>query len=692
MYLHTLKLWNFRKYSTSDGAKTISKSNQGLSVEFNDSLNVMIGENDSGKTAIIDSIKYVLRTKSLDAFWLEDRDFYDDGTGVRREELRIECVFKGFTSEEAGSFIEWIGFDSNKEFELKIWLTAVRKNQAIYITVKAGHDDEGKQLDGEARENLKAIYLKPLRDALAELTPGYRSRLGQILKGHSIFKDRKDTDGNRIEHKLEEKVKIANTQVSSYFDITKDESDINFEGKKITKEIKEYLDAFSFDDVVNKPEFFMSKGELSEILKKLSLVIESNKSGLGSLNKLYMAAEFLLLNQANDRGLKLALIEEIEAHIHPQAQLQVIQALQNKNTYNGQLILTTHSTTLTSKVNLEHLILCRESNVFPMGKNKTMLEEGDYSFLERFLDDTKANLFFARGVIFVEGDSENLLIPAIAQILERPLYKFGVSIVNVGSTAFLRYSKIFERNDGKKLELPVAIVTDLDVPSIEYYEDKDNQKKTVFYLDDTNIIDFEELTNDVLFTNMIGVYTSINSFFQAININKSIKRFPSGVRTKLEGTIKKFTKEIDKSGIDELKAKIHALKTKKYTSENILGSISSHWTLEYDIALSQIREVLHISILEAIMIQQDNTLSLEKIDEIDIKRQSDEYFEINKSKSREELAYNIFKPLNDKEVSKSIVAQRLSYNLLKGNFKDKILNSPELSYLREAIYHVTKSA
>lgn len=692
MYLHTLKLWNFRKYSTSDGAKTISKSNQGLSVEFNDSLNVMIGENDSGKTAIIDSIKYILRTKSLDAFWLEDRDFYDDGKGVRREELRIECVFKGFTSEEAGSFIEWIGFDSNKEFELKIWLTAVRKNQAIYTTVKAGHDDEGKQLDGEARENLKAIYLKPLRDALAELTPGYRSRLGQILKGHSIFKDRKDTDGNRIEHKLEEKVKIANTQVSSYFDITKDESDINFEGKKITKEIKEYLDAFSFDDVVNKPEFFMSKGELSEILKKLSLVIESNKSGLGSLNKLYMAAEFLLLNQANDRGLKLALIEEIEAHIHPQAQLQVIQALQNKNTYNGQLILTTHSTTLTSKVNLEHLILCRENNVFPMGKNKTMLEEGDYSFLERFLDDTKANLFFARGIIFVEGDSENLLIPAIAQILERPLYKFGVSIVNVGSTAFLRYSKIFERNDGKKLELPVAIVTDLDVPSIEYYEDKDNQKKTVFYLDDTNIIDFEDLTNDVLFTNMKGVYTSINSFFQAININKGIKRFPSGVRTKLEGTIKKFTKEIDKSGIDELKAKIHALKTKKYTSENILGNISSHWTLEYDIALSQIREVLHISILEAIMIQQDNTLSLEQIDEIDIKRQSDDYFEINKSKSREELAYNIFKPLNDKEVSKAIVAQRLSYNLLKGNFKDKILNSPELSYLREAIYHVTKPA
>lgn len=692
MYLHTLKLWNFRKYSTSDGAKSVSPTNEGLSVEFNNSLNVLIGENDSGKTAIIDSIKYILRTKSLDSFWLEDRDFYEENSGVRREELRIECVFKGFSSEEAGSFIEWIGYDDKKEFELKIWLSAIRKNQAIYTTIKSGHDDEGKQLDGEARENLKVIYLKPLRDALAELTPGYRSRLAQILKGHSIFKDKKDADGERIEHKLEEKVKIANTQVSSYFDINKDENDPNFEGKKITKEIKEYLDAFSFDDVVNNPEFFMSKGELSEILKKLSLVMENNKSGLGSLNKLYMAAEFLLLNQTNDRGLKLALIEEIEAHIHPQAQLQVIQALQNENTYDGQLILTTHSTTLTSKVKLEHLILCQENNVYPMGKDKTKLEEGDYKFLERFLDDTKANLFFAKGVIFVEGDSENLLIPTIAEILERPLYKFGVSIVNVGSTAFLRYSKVFERIDGKNLELPVAIVTDLDVPSIEYYNDEDVKEKTVFYLDDKNISEFEALTADVSFANMKGIYTSMNSFFQAVNSNKTIKRFPHGVKLKIEEQIKKYTKAIDKISIDDLKAKVYSAKTKKYTNGSILGSISNHWTLEYDIAMSEIRDLLHISILEANMLQQDNALILEEDDEDEIKKRSDNYFEVNKSKSKEELAYDIFKPLNKNEVSKAIVAQRLSYNLLKGNYKDKILKAPELSYLREAIYHVTKSA
>ena len=68
--------------------------------------------------------------------------------------------------------------------------------------------------------------------------------------------------------------------------------------------------------------------------------------------------------------------------------------------------------------------------------------------MQRFLDATKSNLFFARGIIMVERDAENLLIPVLAEILGYPLEKHGVSIVNVGSTAFLRYSRIFVREDG----------------------------------------------------------------------------------------------------------------------------------------------------------------------------------------------------------------------------------------------------
>ena len=68
--------------------------------------------------------------------------------------------------------------------------------------------------------------------------------------------------------------------------------------------------------------------------------------------------------------------------------------------------MTTHSPNLASKVKLDNLIICRGDKAFPMGSDFTELEKGDYLFLERFLDVTKANLFFAQGVILVEGDAE----------------------------------------------------------------------------------------------------------------------------------------------------------------------------------------------------------------------------------------------------------------------------------------------
>ena len=201
MYLHTLKLWNFRKYGDSNHLHSItSETKPDLIVEFKPTLNVLIGENDSGKTAIIDAIKYVLNTKSLEYFRLEDKDFYEgilENLRVRATELRIECKFKSFDSKEAGSFLEWIGFDNENNYELTVWLTATRtKENRIITNIKAGQDNEGIQLDGEVKENLKLTYLRPLRDALSELTPGYKSRLAQILGGHEVFKAKPTIDCN----------------------------------------------------------------------------------------------------------------------------------------------------------------------------------------------------------------------------------------------------------------------------------------------------------------------------------------------------------------------------------------------------------------------------------------------------------------------------------------------------------------
>ena len=108
------------------------------------------------------------------------------------------------------------------------------------------------------------------------------------------------------------------------------------------------------------------------------------------------------------------------------------------------------------------------------------MKKGDYLFLQRFLDVTKSNLFFAKGIIMVEGDAENILLPVIADILGYPLEKHGVSIVNVGSTAFLRYSRILLRQDGSTIGIPVAVVTDCDVKPYDVVVQDDCSEQRVF--------------------------------------------------------------------------------------------------------------------------------------------------------------------------------------------------------------------
>lgn len=491
MFLSELKIWNFRKYGTGGSGAP------GLDLRLNKGLNLLVGENDSGKTAIIDAVKFVLQTQSHDYQWLEEEDFFLqpelEPTDINRaKSLKIECIFRGFDAEnnEAANFLEWLGIEKNKngqdQYFLKVTLNGERKDRKISYNIKAGPDDEGIQLDGAARDFLRVTYLKPLRDAERELIPGRRSRLSQILKSHEAFSS--VPEANHTITKIAEK---ANKQIEGYFK-GKDgnNSDIpDQSGKHLLLDINEYLKEFFTEKEINKiAKFKLSGQSLSGILEKLILDLVEENSGLGSYNRLYIATELLLLKRTNYYGLKLSLIEEVEAHLHPQAQLRLIEYLQNEIAGKSgvQLIMTTHSPNLASKVKLDNLIICKGDKVSPMGCcDFTKLEKGDYLFLERFLDVTKANLFFAYGVILVEGDAENILIPVIADILGRPLTKHGVSVVNVQSTAFLRYSKIFKRRSGERMGVKVAVVTDNDIKpdsglSVQEIADKRTKKEAKY--------------------------------------------------------------------------------------------------------------------------------------------------------------------------------------------------------------------
>lgn len=691
MYLSILRLWNFRKYSAGPDGEP------GLEVHFQEGVNVLIGENDSGKTAIVDSIRYVLKTQSGEFIQFDDKDFYQDSDGRRKDEFKIECVFDGLNEQDSGLFWEWLSWNDDKtKYLLKVWLFVKRKDNVIMPTFSAGIDGQADRMDSEARELLKVVYFKPLRDALTDMTHGYKSRLAQILGSHELFKTQKDAEGNNAKHKLETDYEKLKKEIESYF---KDGDG----GESITSGINSFLrEHFLLNGDSRNAEVKLTGGELTEILRLLDLILEGNKSGLGTLNLLCIAAEMLLFNNQK-KGLKLALVEELEAHLHPQYQLRLIEYISSQQK-NEQFILSTHSIALASKIKLANLIVLKGTEALPMSPEYTLMKPADYKFLERFLDATKANLFFARGLIMVEGDAENLLIPAIAQLIGRNLYKYGVSVVNVGSTAYKRYVNIFKRKDGKSFGMPIAVVSDLDVRALEYYDDNCSDRKTPkYWLKETLRPELEKISQCVNYDAMATLFGSKSAFEKEVRLHKKENFNPI---TETLNRMKDILTDGNLTTLnEEMLAQIRKEKTEQLESEinadGIKIFLPKAWTLEYEIAGSGLYRLLETAIRAA---KKEAANQEQEITDEVLKNLWNEvindYPEGNTP--TKEVVYKIFEPLNEGTVSKAIIAQYLagmlagelppvSDNIVDREEVKRIVESDEkLKYLVDAINHVTK--
>ena len=692
MFLKTLNLYNFRKFKEE-------QMKPGLTVTFNRNLNLIIGENDSGKTAIIDGIRYLLGSVSEDfeKFYIED--FYCFGKDQYAESFMIEGIFSDLNENEAGLFLEWLSFDADNNYELRVVVKVERKiseNGKEYFERKfiAGEKNCELKFGGQAREMLRTTYLKPLRDANTELKSGIKSRLANILKAHSIFKGE---GSNELVQTMEE----ANTKIESYF-----EKEYR-EGRSLVKDIENVLQDFydSKDLNKSKAKFNISRGDLTSILRKLSLNTEEINLGLGNQNLLFIATELLLLNEFSNNetvlGPNITLIEEIEAHLHTQAQIRLIKFLEDeleKNDYSRQIILTTHSSDLVSSINPKNILMIYNNFCYPMSENFTLLCQEDYKFLERFLDSTKCNLFFAKGIIFVEGESEMLLIPALAELIGLPLHKSGVSLVNVHGTSFERYIKLFSRSsfwmevlNYPTLSIPISIITDVDIKPYIYYE-KEEAKYIYSIQNNTKLTEVLVLTDqneEEIGTEYIGKeYSTLNKLAKDFGIN-----ITSDILADLERIVKiNITKDFIENCNTEKKKNLLA----KYSNYNcnVSVNIAPEWTLEYSLAKSSLNQFLYKSI-------HKNRYKHPFIGKRNIEFNNFLQKIKQQQTSKDEIAYELFKPLFKKIISKAEVAQELSCSLMQLKIESKenqkkleeikniILKDTYLSYLVQAIQHAS---
>lgn len=661
MYLSKLKIRNFRQFG--DGATE-------LEIVFQSGVTALVGRNDSGKSAVIDAIRYALLTRDQEFIRVQPDDFHLDGRGKQASDIFICCKLTGLDDDEKGAFAEYLSYEG-KDVSLFVNWMARRLTESpgarrwIDVSVRSGIDGAGPSLEASVRELLSSAYLRPLRDAEREMSPGRGSRLSQILANvREIGKgDKFDASALPVDASAVDRLSLLGLSDYLRYNVKKHEGIGGAEEVINTQYLSLLsLQGDSLQGKIDITEGGTDKARLRQILERLELgLLEATtgtargRYGLGSNNLLFMACELLLLSREPE-GLPLLLIEEPEAHLHPQRQLRLMEFLTqaaarsvNDTKRPVQVILSTHSPNLASKIPLQNMVLLEGGRAFSLAASHTKLEASDYRFLERFLDVTKANLFFAHGVIVVEGDAEAILMPVLAKLLGTDLTAHGVSIVNVGGKGLRRFSSIFQRREETVpiLSIPVACVADMDVmpdcaPAILGLVAGDDDPKW-----------------------------------------KSPKRRWKAMR--------------DFNGPDKT-PEIALKKWRAHLKENdgqlVATFVADHWTLEYDLAFCGLTEEVYVA---ASLAKNDAAINEEKKNQDDVKataRQKFKDLETLANGDRAALCAQIYDLFHSGGASKAIAAQYLAELLVeaqdqkmfeKDNFAKRLP-----TYIVDAIAHVIR--
>ena len=587
-------------------------------------------------------------------------------------EIRIVCKFIDLSDSDKGALLEYLTYESDNVVLYVTWNARKRTESTgarrwLDVSVRSGLDGTGPQFDLSVRELLSAAYMRPLRDAEREMSSGRGSRLSQILANVPEILQGDNFDTKNVPP---DPVAVARLGLVGQLDYMRHNVKEHSGVKVAQNEINtKYLQDLSLRGDALRSNIDVSKGgtdkaRLRQVLERLELSLldavtghPKGRYGLGSNNLLFMACELLLLGREPD-GLPLLLVEEPEAHLHPQRQLRLMEFLRaitvgatSESVRRVQVILSTHSPNLASKIPLPNLVLLNQRRAFALTQGDTKLSRADYRFLERFLDVTKANLFFAHGVIIVEGNSEAILLPALAKLIDKDLTAHGISTVNVGGKGLRRFSRIFQRANAEKflLDTPVACISDEDVmPDCA-----------------PQILGLVGGDDDELWSSPRRRWKAIRDLGDAPSERK------------------------------EQIAKLHD-RLKRDDGQSVRTFVADAWTFEYALALSGLAEKVYVA---ACLARNDDPLNEGRKTRQDVIEEAGTAFSLLKTDAgddEEVLCSRIYGMFHSGGASKTVAAQHLA-ELLERHCSENVIDPDAFrrclpSYIVDAIDYVTSQS
>jgi len=438
MWLRELQIRNFRKIEE-------------LTVEFPHGLTVLVGENNSGKTAIIDALRLMLfSSRDFDSLRLTENDFR---SGTNYAPIEVSCRFANLTDEDEVHFQECLVDVDDGKFEMQVNARVEFNKTTNRCNVKMwGGETESGALPSNHYDRLASIYLQPLRDPEHGLRPGQHSQVSRLV--NCLTTEDQHGDFEAIAKDANEKIRVLKPVEDA-------RGDINTQ-----------MAAIAGAELTQQTELIFADPSFRRIIAGLQPEIEGlpfSLNGLGYNNLVFASATLGTLRRSKQFSFRSILVEEPEAHLHPQLQMLLLRhfanVAQDPEGNDVQVIASSHSPILASQAPIDSIVSVHEVDGKVTAVSVCAIEIDDKikKKLQRYLDATRGELFFGRRILMVEGISEVLLLPILTKFAGGSLKDSAVAVLNADGINFNAFIPLFGEN---RLGIPVAILTDGDATEV----------------------------------------------------------------------------------------------------------------------------------------------------------------------------------------------------------------------------------